>query len=468
MTDLRDSVRHALSSRYQIVREIGRGGMATVYLAQDLKHGRQVALKVLRPEVAGALGADRFFKEIELAARLQHPHILGLLDSGTAGDLLYYVMPYVEGESLRHRLDRETQLQVDVAVTIAEQVADALDYAHRQGVIHRDIKPENILLSDGHAVVADFGIAKALTAAGGERLTETGLALGTPYYMSPEQATAARNLDGRSDIYALGCVLYEMLAGTPPFTGSTGQAIMARHSVDPVPSLRTVRGTVPGGVEWAISKAMAKVPADRFATAADFADALAHPERARLNRAPRRGLVGAALVVGTVAVVALVSRSGVLPALFGGPTAVRSLAVLPVENLTGDTAQIYLADGLTGQFVTDLAQLKALRVIGRTAQSRWDQAGKTAQQLARELHVDAVLGRLPPTSRRFAAHLCPVDLGRNRAGTMGEELRRTHQGRAAAAERRGAGRVGADPARVDPGRAASFGGERPAGGPGSL
>jgi serine/threonine-protein kinase len=208
----------ALADRYAIERELGRG-MATVYLARDLKHQRLVALKVLRPELAAALGPDRFLQEIRLTSRLQHPHILSLLDSCTAGDLLYYVMPYVEGESLRQRLDRETQLQVDAAIVIAQQVAAALQYAQDRGIVHRDIKPENILLSDGHGLVADFGIAKALTAAGGEKLTETGLALGTPYYMSPEQASATRSLDGRADLYALGCVLYEMLAGSPPFTG---------------------------------------------------------------------------------------------------------------------------------------------------------------------------------------------------------------------------------------------------------
>ena len=388
MTDLLDSVRQALSGRYQIVRELGRGGMATVYLARDLKHPRQVALKVLRPEVAGALGADRFLKEIELAARLQHPHILGLLDSGTAGDVLYYVMPYVEGESLRHRLDRESQLQVDAAVTIAREVAGALDYAHRHGIVHRDIKPENILLSAGQALVADFGIAKAFDAAGGEKLTETGLSLGTPHYMSPEQASATRSLDGRSDIYALGCVLYEMLAGSPPFTGPSAQSILARHSVDPVPSLHTVRGTVPVGIEWAITKALAKVPADRFASAGEFADALAHPEHAPSPRARDRRLLYAGVAMGVLALVFGLGGRRILDGVTGGTPLVRSLAVLPLETVSGDSA---LGDAMTEALTTDIGRISALRVTARRATLLYKASTLPAPQIARALRVDAVL-----------------------------------------------------------------------------
>jgi serine/threonine-protein kinase len=381
-------LQRALSERYEVLRELGRGGMAIVYLAQDLKHPRQVALKVLRPEIAGALGADRFLKEIDLAARLQHPHILGLLDSGTAGDLLYYVMPYIEGETLRHRLDRESQLPVDQAIDLAREVAEALQCAHDHGVVHRDIKPENILLSDGHALVADFGIAKALDAAGGEKLTETGLSLGTPHYMSPEQASATRSLDGRSDLYALGCVLYEMLAGAPPFTGSTGQAIMARHAVDPVPSLRTVRGTVHPGIEWAIGKAMAKVPADRFASAAEFANALAHPERAPVQQPGRTRKVRAAVAAGALV---LLAGLGVAYAMSRGGPRIHSLAVLPIENLTEDTTLVYLADGLTDQLFTDLAQITALKVISRASVKVLQKTPQTAQEVANALQVDAVL-----------------------------------------------------------------------------
>jgi tRNA A-37 threonylcarbamoyl transferase component Bud32/tetratricopeptide (TPR) repeat protein len=264
----------ALSGRYTIERELGRGGMATVYLAQDVKHRRRVAIKVLQPELAAALGRDRFLREIETAARLNHPHILPLHDSGEADGFVYYVMPYVEGESLRDRLRRENQLAIEDAVTIAGEVASALSYAHSNDVVHRDIKPENILLSGGEAVVADFGIAGAIDAAGGGKLTQTGIVLGTVAYMSPEQASGERTLDGRSDVYSLGCVLYEMLVGEPPFTGATNQAIIAKRFTDPVPSARRLRDTVPQPVDRAIAKALARAPADRFASSHHFADAL--------------------------------------------------------------------------------------------------------------------------------------------------------------------------------------------------
>jgi serine/threonine-protein kinase len=269
----------ALLGRYAIERELGRGGMATVFLAHDVRHDRKVALKVLRPELAAVIGGERFLREIRTTANLQHPHILPLHDSGEADGFLYYVMPYVEGESLRDWLNRELQLPIEDALRIATQVAAALAYAHKHGVIHRDIKPENILLTSGAAVVADFGIARALTEAGAGRLTETGLSLGTPQYMSPEQATADRELDGRSDIYALGCVLYEMLAGEPPYTGPTAQSIIAKVLTESPRRIRTTRATVPGHIDAAITKAMAKLPADRFRTADEFANALASPGR---------------------------------------------------------------------------------------------------------------------------------------------------------------------------------------------
>jgi serine/threonine protein kinase len=259
---------------YRVLRILGRGGMATVYLARDLRHRRSVALKVLHPDLAHALGPERFLREIEVAANLSHPHILPLHDSGEVAGLLYYVMPYVEGESLRDRLNRETQLPVDEALQLAREVADGLAYAHGQGVVHRDIKPENILLSGGHALVADFGIARAIGQGGSARLTERGMAVGTAAYMSPEQASAASHIDGRSDIYSLGCVLYEMLAGEPPYTGPTAQAIIAKRFSDPVPAMRRVRPTVPERVDRAVTRALAPVPADRFATAAEFARAL--------------------------------------------------------------------------------------------------------------------------------------------------------------------------------------------------
>ena len=277
MADLFTHLQSALADRYTLERELGRGGMATVYLARDLRHKRPVALKVLHPELAFALGADRFLREIEVAANLTHPHILPLHDSGEVDCLLYYVMPYIEGGSLRDRLRRETQLPVEDALQIAREVADALAYAHGQGVVHRDIKPENILLYSGHALVADFGIAQALWQADGGRLTESGLAVGTAAYMSPEQASGARQVDGRSDVYSLGCVLYEMLAGEPPYTGPTAQAIIAKRFSDPVPSVRRIRPAAPERLEEALNRALAPVAADRFATAADFRRALAAP-----------------------------------------------------------------------------------------------------------------------------------------------------------------------------------------------
>ncbi len=274
MSDASPRLTAALADRYRLERELGQGGMATVYLAEDVRHHRKVAIKVLHPELSAVLGPDRFLKEIELTANLQHPHILPLFDSGAAEGLLYYVMPYVEGESLRSRLAREKQLPIPDAVRIASEVAGALDYAHRRGVVHRDIKPENILLHDGRALVADFGIALAVVQAGGSRMTQTGMSLGTPQYMSPEQAMGEREISARSDLYALGCVTYEMLTGEPPFTGPTAQAIVARVMTEEPRSIVLQRNTVPPHVEDAVLVALAKLPADRFGGAAEFAAAL--------------------------------------------------------------------------------------------------------------------------------------------------------------------------------------------------
>jgi eukaryotic-like serine/threonine-protein kinase len=267
----------ALSDRYRIERELGAGGMATVYLAHDLKHDRKVALKVLKPELAAVLGAERFVVEIKTTAALQHPHILPLFDSGTADGFLYYVMPFIDGETLRSKLDRETQLGIDESVRIASAIADALDYAHRHGVIHRDIKPENILLHDGRPMVADFGIALALSAAAGGRMTETGLSLGTPHYMSPEQATAEKEISARSDVYSLASVLYEMLAGQPPHTGGSAQQIIMKIITEAAQPVTRLRKSVPDNVSAAVAKALEKLPADRFETAGAFRDALADP-----------------------------------------------------------------------------------------------------------------------------------------------------------------------------------------------
>jgi eukaryotic-like serine/threonine-protein kinase len=277
VTDTLERLRTTLADRYRLERELGAGGMATVYLAHDLKHDRRVAIKVLRPELAAVVGAERFLAEIRVTANLQHPYILPLHDSGEAGGSVFYVMPYVEGESLRDRLTREKQLPVEDALRIATEVAGALDYAHRRGVIHRDIKPENILLHEGQALVADFGIALAMSSAGASRMTETGMSLGTPHYMSPEQAMGERDVTAKTDIYALGCVLYEMLLGEPPFTGPSAQAIVAKVMTEEPRPICAQRRTVPPHVEAAILTALQKLPADRFPTAADFANAIARP-----------------------------------------------------------------------------------------------------------------------------------------------------------------------------------------------
>jgi len=295
----------AIADRYTIEREIGRGGMATVYLARDLKHDRLVALKLLNPELGAVLGVERFLSEIRVTANLQHPNLLPLFDSGAAAGLLFYVMPYVDGESLRHRLDREKQLPVDEALHIALAVANALDYAHAHGVVHRDLKPENILLQHGEPLVADFGIALAVSNAGGARVTQTGLSLGTPQYMSPEQATGDRVIDGRSDIYSLGAVLYEMLGGEPPHTGTTGQAIIAKLMTEEPRPLTALRRLVPPHVDAAVHRALEKMPADRWSTAREFAEALRGERPAGVIARGRRGSRSAMpWTVGAVAVVA--------------------------------------------------------------------------------------------------------------------------------------------------------------------
>ncbi len=356
LPDTFSRLRSALADRYTIERELGSGGMATVYLAQDRKHHRKVAIKILKPELAAALGPERFLREIEIAAGLTHPHILPLHDSGEADGLLYYVMPFVEGQTLRGRLEREKQLPLEDALAITRDIAEALSYAHSHGVVHRDVKPENILFQVGHAVVSDFGIARAITAAAGGNLTETGIAVGTPAYMSPEQAAGSRELDGRSDIYSLGCVLFEMLAGAPPYAGPTAQAIMARRLTEPVPSLHAVRETVPDAVEQAIGQALARVPADRFATAQQFAEAL---------RSPR--------------------ASEPIPA------AAKSIAVLPFANLSPDPENEYFSDGITEEIINTLAQLPGLHVAARTSSFAFK--GKVAEiaEVGAKLKVAIVL-----------------------------------------------------------------------------
>ena len=394
MGDPRSRLDTALSGLYRIERELGRGGMATVYLAEDIKHRRRVAVKVVKPEIAHALGSERFLREIEIAARLAHPNILPLYDSGEADGVLYYAMPYVEGESLRDRLDREKQLPLQDALRITREVAAALTYAHSKGVVHRDIKPENVLLQSGQAVVSDFGIARAVGKAGGDRLTESGLAVGTPTYMSPEQASGEQDIDARSDIYSLGCLLYEMLAGSPPYMGANAQAILARKVSDPVPGLRVVRDTVPVAIENVITRALAKAPADRFATAAQFAEALDNAATSPSGLVTRRRVwtQGRVLAVGAaVAVLAtgawLISRS-----FAGGGTArVVSVAVLPFENSSGDSAQEYFVAGMHDALIAELAQIGALRVISRRSVMRYQNSQKSIPEIARELNVDRIV-----------------------------------------------------------------------------
>ncbi|MCZ6754004.1 MAG: protein kinase [Gemmatimonadetes bacterium] len=352
MTEILDRLTAALSDRYQIEHELGAGGMATVYLAQDVKHDRKVALKVLRPELAAVIGAERFLVEIKTTANLQHPNILALYDSGEADSFLFYVMPYIDGESLRDRIEREKQLPIDDAVGIASEVASALDYAHRHDVIHRDIKPENILLHDGRALVADFGIALAVTSAGDTRMTETGMSLGTPHYMSPEQAMGERELDARSDVYALGCVLYEMLTGEPPFTGTTAQAIVARVVTESPRPLIPQRHTIPPHVEATVLKAIEKLPADRFATGALFADALSRPGAIPITATPASQAGGTAARWNplTAALTALVAILGALLLwTWASPTGrpagevIRVDLRLPSENVRGFGTSLALA-----------------------------------------------------------------------------------------------------------------------------
>jgi serine/threonine-protein kinase len=354
LSDPLDRLRAALADRYRIERELGQGGMATVYLAQDLKHDRKVALKVLKPELAAVLGGERFVVEIKTTAALQHPHILPLFDSGTADGFLYYVMPYIQGETLRGKLDRETQLGIDEAVRITRDVADALDYAHRHGVIHRDIKPENILLHDGRPMVADFGIALALSAAAGGRMTETGLSLGTPHYMSPEQATAEKELTARSDIYSLGCVLYEMLTGNPPHTGASAQQIIMKIVTEEAAPVTRLRKSVPANVAAAVAKAVERLPADRFESAATFANALGDPgfhtvdlsaAGARIERtASSRRALAAALATIAVLLAAL-AWSWLRPK--SAPPVIRYTLALPADQapILGVTVPTPAPDG---------------------------------------------------------------------------------------------------------------------------
>ncbi|MBL8959816.1 MAG: protein kinase [Gemmatimonadetes bacterium] len=387
-----DRLRRALSDRYAVEREVGRGGMATVYRARDIKHDRAVAIKVLHPELAEAVGTERFLREVRITARLSHPHILPLLDSGDADGLLYYVMPFVDGESLRERIRREGELPVEDALRLVREAAEALGHAHAAGIVHRDIKPENILLQGGHALVADFGIARALDDPV-RGLTSTGLAVGTPLYMSPEQAHGAAGIDGRSDIYSLAAVAWELLTGEPPWTGPNALAITARKMSEAVPSLRTRRTAVSAEVEMALTRALAPVPADRFRNTAEFAAALAHGSPATTRPPARPRSATPWLVASAVAVLGvagwLLTRN---PTPDASPApALNSLAVLPFENLSPDSSQAYFAEGLADELVTSLSMVDGMRVAARTSTSALLRQGLDLQAIATKLDVQAVL-----------------------------------------------------------------------------
>ena len=383
-------LRTVLADRFDIQRELGRGGMATVYLARDRKLDRLVALKVLLPEIAAALGPARFLREIQIAAKLSHPHILQLYDSAEVDGRLFYVMPYVEGESLRQRLDREPRLPVAEAVRLAAEIAGALDYAHRQGIVHRDIKPENILLHTGQAIVADFGIARAVDAAatdsaGGATLTATGVVIGTPLYMSPEQVVGDP-VDGRTDVYALGCVLYEMLAGAPPFTGRTAQAVLARHTVDPVPSVRQRRPEVPVELERTMAKALAKAPADRFPKASDFRDALIGAAPAPKPTLRRRMGRPAAAVLGT-----LVLATALWTVFHRRAAAAPTVAVLPFVNESSSPDDQYFAVGITDELISALGQIPGVQVAGRTSVFALRDPGLDSKAIGARLNAATLL-----------------------------------------------------------------------------
>jgi len=388
MDPVRDTVaavRAALGERYAIERELGRGGAATVYVAQDRRHGREVAVKVLRSDVAAAIGAERFLREITIAARLTHPHVLPLLDSGQAAGALYYVMPYVRGESLRQRLAREGRLPLKDALRIARELGAGLDYAHREGFIHRDVKPENVLLADGHAVIADFGIARAICqSCDGDNVTEVGLTIGTPEYMSPEQAAGDRDLDGRSDVYSLACVIYETLAGEPPFGGASARAVMAKHLSEPPPPLRARRPDAPAAVEQALARALAKDPADRFASIAEF-----------------------------VAALEATHASGAAPTLVGKT---RSLAVLPFVNGSADPENEYLCDGVTDELINALTKVEGLRIASRTSVFALKGKPQDIRAIGALLGVSAVLEgtvRKAGERLRITVQLTAADDGRN-------------------------------------------------------
>jgi serine/threonine protein kinase/Tfp pilus assembly protein PilF len=358
-------LREALAQTYTVDRELGRGGMSAVFLAQDCKHDRAVAIKVLHPELAASLGPDRFLQEIRLAARLSHPHIHPLFDSGNADGMLYYVMPYVEGESLRERLDREHKLSIEESIRHGQAIASALDYASRQGIVHRDVKPENVMLYEGEAMVMDFGIAKAVSAAGSETLTQAGMMVGTPAYVSPEQAAGEPSLDGRSDQYSLGCMLYEMLSGVRPFAGANAQAVMAKRLTETARPLRDVRAGIPETIERAVGKAMATDPSMRFSTTGQF---------------------GQALISGSMSTPI---DTMVLPQPL--VSAAKSVAVLPFANMSADPETEYFTDGMAEEIINALSKIQALRVASRTSSFAFKGRNEDIGEIGKKLKVSTVL-----------------------------------------------------------------------------
>jgi eukaryotic-like serine/threonine-protein kinase len=455
VADVLEQLRTALGDRYEVERLVGEGGMATVFLAKDLRHGRKVAIKTLRAELAASIGAERFLREIRLAANLQHPNVLALYDSGEADGILYYVMPFIEGESLRDRLNREQQLPLHDAVRITREAAEGLAYAHEHGVVHRDIKPENILLQNGHALVADFGIARVADAAG-EKLTQTGMAVGTPHYMSPEQSLGADHADVRSDIYSLGCVLYELLAGQPPFDGPNSRAILARHAMEQVPSIRIVRQTVPEELEDAVMQALEKTPADRFQKMSEMADLLADLETTVATRrttsrgvpavrrstsggvkAVRRttpvailgekwgtgvrlwsvaGLLLTVLVVGGVAVWRMAAGSGASAA--EDPSIDKNrIAVLYFDAQPGADSLSYLADGLTETLIHELSGVPQLQVISSNGVQPYRGGKATPAEVSRALNVGSlVYGNISQSANRLRVNVSLISAG------TGEEI----------------------------------------------
>ena len=362
-----DRLQAALSDRYDLQREIGRGGMATVYLAQDQKHRRAVAIKILHPHLAASVELERFQREVAIAARLNHPRILTLIDSGAADGFVYYVMPYVQGESLRGRLTREPRLPLPEAVRITREVASGLGYAHDQGVVHRDIKPENVMLHEGEAMVTDFGISKALSSGAETALTQTGLTLGTPAYMSPEQASGDEELDGRSDLYSLGCMLFEMLAGQPPFAGPTAQAVIVKRFTEPVPSIRAIRPGVSAALEKILSRLLARNPADRFATATQLVQALAAiPDES----------------TGAGADTTTVSRQ---------QTTGKSIAVLPFADMSPDKDQDYFCEGIAEEIINAMTKVQALRVASRSSAFAHKGKNQDIREVGEQLGVSTVL-----------------------------------------------------------------------------